>query len=56
MDVKVGCCGFPKARNMYYKSFKKEKCQERCYCLFNNVSMWTDALAFQGMIGERKVP
>jgi uncharacterized protein YecE (DUF72 family) len=33
----------------------KEKCQGRCYCLFNNVSMWTDALAFQRMMGERKV-
>jgi len=34
----------------------KEKCREGCYCLFNNLRMWTDALAFQGMIGERKAP
>jgi len=31
----------------------KEKCRGKCYCLFNNVSMWIDALAFQALIGER---
>jgi uncharacterized protein YecE (DUF72 family) len=32
----------------------KEKCQGRCYCLFNNVSMWDDAQIFQDLMGERK--
>jgi uncharacterized protein YecE (DUF72 family) len=31
MDVKVGCCGFPKARNMYYKSFKVVEIQQTFY-------------------------
>lgn len=29
----------------------EEKCYGKCYCLFNNVSMWIDALAFQELIG-----
>jgi uncharacterized protein YecE (DUF72 family) len=33
----------------------KEKCQEGCYCLFNNMNMWTDALAFQARIGKGEV-
>jgi len=31
-----------------------EKCQGECYCLFNNVSMWTDAFAFQKRIEGRE--
>ena len=30
----------------------KEKCRGMTYCLFNNVNMWTDALAFQNRIQE----
>jgi uncharacterized protein YecE (DUF72 family) len=30
----------------------REKCQGICYCLFNNVSMWIDALAFLELAGE----
>lgn len=30
----------------------REKCQGISYCLFNNVSMWTDAQAFQKMINK----
>jgi len=32
----------------------RAKCRGKCYCLFNNVSMWTDALSFQELIGERE--
>jgi uncharacterized protein YecE (DUF72 family) len=32
--------------------FLREKCRGECYCLFNNVSMWMDALAFQELAGE----
>ena len=28
----------------------REKCHKFSYCLFNNVAMWTDALAFQELI------
>lgn len=31
-----------------------EKCRGECYCLFNNVSMWTDALDFQKRIEGRR--
>ena len=31
MDVKAGCCGFPKARNLYYKSFKLVEIQQTFY-------------------------
>ncbi|MBI5968101.1 MAG: DUF72 domain-containing protein [Deltaproteobacteria bacterium] len=34
----------------------KEKCLRKSYCLFNNVSMWMDALAFQRLIGEKAKP
>jgi uncharacterized protein YecE (DUF72 family) len=30
----------------------QEKCRGMTYCLFNNVNMWTDALAFQDQIQE----
>jgi uncharacterized protein YecE (DUF72 family) len=32
--------------------FLREKCRGKSYCLFNNVSMWRDALAFQEWVGE----
>ena len=32
----------------------RNKCQAECYCLFNNVSMWTDALAFHNLIVGRR--
>jgi uncharacterized protein YecE (DUF72 family) len=31
MDAKTGCCGFPKARNLYYKSFKLVEIQQTFY-------------------------
>jgi uncharacterized protein YecE (DUF72 family) len=34
----------------------REKCQGECYCLFNNVSLWTDALAFQKRMEGRRQP
>ncbi len=30
----------------------REKCRGRTYCFFNNVNMWSDALAFQDRIQE----
>jgi len=32
----------------------QQKCRGKCYCLFNNVSMWTDALAFQELMNARE--
>jgi len=31
MDVKVGCCGFPKARSKYYECFKVVEVQQAFY-------------------------
>ena len=31
MNVKIGCCGFPKARNIYYEYFKVVEVQQTFY-------------------------
>jgi len=32
----------------------REKCRGECYCMFNNVSMWEDALTFQKLVRQEK--
>jgi hypothetical protein len=35
MDVKVGCCGFPKDRSKYYECFKVLEVRQKFYPQFN---------------------
>ncbi len=64
--VKVGCCGFAKGRGKYFQQFRLVEIQQTFYkppsvgivkkwryVLFNNLTMYDDALSFIELAKER---